>query len=509
MKIKTTLFSILLTPSILLWVPAIQSAERLPLSKNTSDCPPSKYAVEFGTDKTLFTAIAWLNWVGDRDKSLDFSQYDPIQKELSEELKSSTVLQPLYVKHRAAYDAFLKNASLYVKNGLFLSYSTYYGVSPQFRLADVEQLSDIDPYERQAISQMPSGELMASFYRAANLEQRWNKHYGPVHQRYIRQYQQIARRGIEKARCFLKVQPTAPVKVVVNAFDAFGTSGQTTFNEQERSFLIKLHVDKAYTTDESVFLTAAHEYTHVLMNEKLKPYRERFQERFDAAVELTGETKLQATLLEESFAQSVAYAMATRSQKEAQSYKNYRVYYDKNLLLYHFLQNRSVFETSGLPFDAYLPRFLAQYEPKAVAQDWLQAKKYYNPVPDSLIKLGFDTRAMGTAVKRHSSLLEPKIQRFVEQSGSLVVSQDPMTLWKHAFSQAQYFESQTAIQENVFYIYKNPLFVHLAQKIKLETLKETPFANADAWVREVFTTFDADVEAERWRRVHQRFQKEQ
>lgn len=475
-----------------------------------SSCEQQALAsIHFESNETLFVVLAWLNWVGERDEPLVMSDYDDMQADLLQRIQNSAALKPLYAKHRAVYDQYLKGSSPYVRNGLLLVDSIYYGKAPQFQREEVSQRSDLSMVEKMRIQSLPDSALLHEFYTALNLQSLWINTYKAKHDAYLEQYKDSAIKGVQRAQCFLKMQPTGPVDISMNPFDAFGTSGQASYNPSTGRHLIKLHIDKRYSKPKTIEDVSTHEYTHVLMNDALAPYAQAFQAKFKQIATLSKEPRLEQLPIQEVFARSVGYLHWSKLHPD---YVDTMVVSSTNPLYQYLVQQEPSYQASGLPFKGYLPQFLKGYDPATVAKMWqasaqrvAEQKQARQPnAPQQIQQQGFDTQALQTAVTRHQALLAPKIAAFVQQTGATLDTQDPWSLLASAFAQAEYFSRDLTVRENVFFIYKNPLYITLSELLKQQTDRD-----ADRFVQTLFQQFDPAAEAQRWKQVEQRFAEEE
>ncbi|PKL78043.1 MAG: hypothetical protein CVV27_04080 [Candidatus Melainabacteria bacterium HGW-Melainabacteria-1] len=465
--------------------------------------------ISFESHETLFTVLAWLNWLGDRDEPLELSEYDPIQTDLLEEIKQSQALKALYPTHRAAYETYLKGFEPYVKNGLLLMDSLYYGPAPSFRQAPSTALSMLSPHDLERIQSMPSAALLAEFYQALNIQQRWSRHYKPAYDKYTEQYRHIALAGIKRAQCFLKVAPQAPVTVLFNPLDAFGTSGQTSYDPVQKRHLLKLHIDLKYATPESVENTAAHEYTHALMNPVLATYQQAFQTKLDSIAQTAKQPELGEVPIQELFARSVGYL---KSSRDSSAVRDLRAYYGSNPILLHLLAQEAAYQQSGKPFDAYVPEFLASFDPVSMSQAWqaLHQRVQANLAPspkalEQLEKHGLKQADLLAAIAANQATLSAKLNAFYALIGGKVAARSPEDLLFQCFEHAHYVPADSYIRENVFRIYQNPLYYHFSELLKPS--QDQPL-EAQAFVRQLSLSFDAAQEAKRWQAVEQRLQAE-
>lgn len=465
-------------------------------------------SIHFSSNENLFVMLAWLNWVGERDEPLTLTDYDDMQADLLTRLQNAVALKPLYARHRAAYDQYLKESPPYVRNGLLLIDSTYYGSAPHFPLADLSKHPDLSPYEKARIAALPSSALLHEFYTAFKLHDLWQNVYKPKHDAYLQQYKANALKGVQRAQCFLNMQPTGPVDISINPLDSFGTTGQTSYNPQTGRYLIKIHIDKKYAQPKMVEDTSTHEYTHVLMNDALKPYAREFQDKFQQIADATQQQGLASLPVQEVFARSVGYLHWSSLYPD---YVDSMVVNSTNPLYLYLVQQVPAYSSSGLSFKAYLPQFLKNYEPRAAVQAWQQAEQRVeerkSPTSEQALqqikRQGFDALALRKAVNQYKPMFTPKLKALEQKTGTPASSSDPWQLVQQAFEQAEYFDSHIIIRENVYMVFKNPLYLQLS-----ELLKENPSRNADAFVKTLFTQFDPATEAKRWKQIQQRFAEE-
>lgn len=465
--------------------------------------------VSFKSNETLFVVLAWLNWIGDREEPLKLTHYDPIQKELLVYLKQQPKLKAIYSKHRAAYDAYLKGADLYSKNGLLLVDSVYYGPAPRFLMPPLP--TDIDAFEKKRLAEMPHPQLLNEFYRHANLSALWKTKYKAVHDKYLNTYKASALKGMTLASCFLKLNPKGPVEISINPLDAFGTAGQMSYNSQTKRYWIKLHVDTKYTKSESVMDTATHEYTHVLTNHLWKPYEKTFETKLKETAQIAGEPALAQIPIQELFARSVGYLRWSKDYPA--SYLDGIVYSGKNPIYFHVLDSQTEYQKTKGNFLSYLPTFVKQYQPQKAAQKYLQAKQrsaqFLSPQKEqaaaAIQKFGFNVQALKASLNVLAPEFQKKLNVFVTASGAKLNETDLWALVNEAFAQSQYFESDIEIKENVYRIYKNPLFIHLSELIIAH--KSRPMSSS-AFAKALVNGFDPQKETDRWKLVEARFKAE-
>lgn len=479
-------------------------------AESPSRCEQQALAsIHFESNETLFVVLAWLNWVGEREEPLVLSDYDDMQADVLKRIQNSAALKPLYAKHKAVYDQYLKGSSPYVRNGLLLLDSIYYGPAPRFQQEDVSQRSDLSPIEKTRIKGLPDSSLLHEFYTALNLQSLWQNTYKAKHDAYLEQFKDSAIKGVQRAQCFLNMQPTGPVDISMNPLDAFGTSGQASYNPRTGRYLIKLHIDKRYSKPKVVEDVSTHEYTHVLMNNALAPYAQAFQAKFKQVATLSQEPGLEQLPIQEVFARSVGYLHWSKLHPD---YVDPMVVSSTNPLYQYLVQQESAYQASGLSFKDYLPQFLKNYDPATAAKMWQAAaqrvaehKQARQPNANQQIQQqGFDAQALQAAVTRHQALLTPKLAAFVQHTGATLDRQDPWSLLTSAFAQAEYFNRDLTVRENVFFIYKNPLYIQVS-----ELLKQQADRDADRFVQTLFQQFDPVTEAQRWKQIEQRFAEEE
>lgn len=435
--------------------------------------------LNFLEGENLFTVLAWLNWVTAHDSDFDPQEHDPIQSQLMELVK--TLPPTLRQKHRKAYEAYLSGAEDYTKNGLLILDSQYYGKALQFAFKIPQNLSQAEAYR---LRQLPSAELLREFYETLDLGRHWKETFKPVFVREQLKYREAIQQGAQRSHCLLKINPSAPVDVIVNPLDAFGTSGQTSYNAQTQRFLIKLHVDAKQSNPRRVEDVAAHEYTHALMNEALKPYEADFEAKMQAIGEGVGETF--AMPLQELFAQSVGYLKMAR----AYPYTTENIiYYSRNLLFPTFLEQSARWQTQTHPVTQEIAPLIAAIDVSASQALWRQLQQ---------------KQEIQTAVQKYADIITPKLVQFKAQIGDPEIETDIETLWLTVFSNREHLAADMAIRENVFYIFKNPLFLHVAANWSALEQAES----VDDWVQEVFTSFSVEETVQRWQAVAERSAKE-
>jgi hypothetical protein len=480
-------------------------------AESPSRCEQQALAsIHFESNESLFVVLTWLNWVGEREEPLVLSNYDDMQADVLKRIQNSAALKPLYAKHKAVYDQYLKGSSPYVRNGLLLLDSIHYGPAPQFKQEDVSQRSDLSPIEKTRIKGLPDSRLLQEFYTALNLQSLWQNTYKAKHDAYLEEYKASAITGVQRAQCFLNMQPTGPVDISFNPLDAFGTSGQASYNPRTGRHMIKLHIDKRRTKPKAVEDVATHEYTHVLMNAALAPYSAAFQDKLQQTADLAQEPSLAQLPIQEVFARSVGYLHWSKLYPD---YVDPMVVTSHNPLYFYLLQQEPAYRDSGLSFQAYLPTFLHHYEPKMAAQMWqaaaqrLTAKTTPPPHANALKHMqqqGLDPQALQNAVIQHQAIITPKLSTLAQQTGASFLSQEPWLLILHAFEQVEHLRSPLSIRENVLFIYENPLYIAVS-----EQLQQQPVPTADTFVHRLFTQFDPTAEAQRWKQIKQRFAEEE
>lgn len=435
--------------------------------------------LQFVSGEGLFTILAWLNWVTEHDADFEPENHDPVQTQLLDLVK--TLPPALRQKHRKAYEAYLTGADDYSKNGLLILDSQYYGAAPAFTLSKPQNLPEAETYRLQ---QLPPAPLLQEFYQALDLGRHWKNTFAPVFAREQAKYQEAIQQGSQRAHCLLKVSPSAPVDIIVNPLDAFGTAGQTSYNAHTKRFLIKLHVDAKNSNPRRVADVAAHEYTHALMNEALKPYEADFEAKMEAIGTGVGETFPMP--LQELFAQSVGYL------KMAQDYPYTTeniVYHSKNLLFPTFLEQSAGWQTQSAPVTQKIPQLISAIDVSASQALWRQLAQ---------------KREVRAAAQKYNDLITPKLLQLKTQLGDTDIETDLDTLWISIFANTEHLSADMAIRENVFYLYKNPLFLHVADHWPALEQAES----IDAWVKDVFTSFSVEETARRWQIVAKRLAEE-
>lgn len=103
--------------------------------------------------------------------------------------------------------------------------------------------------------------------------------------------------------------------------------------------------------------------------------------------------------------------------------------------------------------------------------------------------------------KKHASLLQAKLAALQQKTNQTAPFSQAEALVLNALENREHLSAEQAIRENVFYIYKNPLFLHFSEH--RHTLK--PGDLVEQWIIDLFTSFSVDKEAARWRAVAQRF----
>jgi hypothetical protein len=452
--------------------------------------------VSFRSGETLFTVLAWLNWVGDREDEVDASSYDPVQARLQQLV--TRLPKALYEKHRKAYLGYLTGSSPYVKNGLLISDSLYYGNAPYFTLQT--PASNPDKTDALRLSQLPPASLLAEFYQQLNLKKEWTETYAPVFLREESKYKAAILKGFEKSHCFLKVPRTGPVDVIVNPLDAFGTSGQTSYNQVTQRFLIKLHVDEKYANARRLQEVAAHEYTHALMNTHLAPYNGAFMQKMQTIGEAVGQDFNMP--LQELFAQAVSYLDRTKDEPDS---LDRLIYYGQNLLIPHLAAHASDWDVQNKSFTAFLPEMLSTLDTDASIALWHRVENKVDPQAAARAVLNPQEKEMLKMAKKHAPLLQPKLAALQQKIKQVPPFSGPEALVLSALENREHFTAEQGIRENVFYIYKNPLFLHFSEH--MQTLKAGD--SVEQWMIDLFSSFSVDKEATRWRAVALRFAAEE
>lgn len=471
------------------------TAQAKPAIKVNACTKQASDQVVFHSGESLFTVLAWLNWVADRETEIDLSHYDPVQAHLQKLV--ARLPRALYEKHRKAYLGYLSGSPPYVKNGLLISDSLYYGDAPSFALQTTKKNPDVQ--EAYRLAQLPPASLLAEFYQVLELKKHWEQTYAPVFLSEEQKYKASILNGFTKAHCFLKVSRTAPLDVIVNPLDSFGTAGQTSYNAVKKRFLIKLHVDQHYTTQQNIEQIAAHEYTHALMNNHLAPYEKAFAKKMKIVGEAVGQDFDMP--LQELFAQSVSHLETAGNDAK---YTDSISYYTKNLLLPHLLAKVPGYEVQNKPFTAFSPDLMETFDTQLAIAHWHRFEQEQGPLHRADTSLSPQEAEIVAMAIKHASLLQPKLVTFQKQVSQKLLSLQPQALIQNAFENRAHLSEMAIIRENVFYIYKNPLYLHFSEQ--LPTLK--PGDSVEQWVKELFTSFSVDKEVLRWRSVEQRFAEE-
>ena len=354
-----------------------------------------KLNATFEPDERLFTFMAWMNWVADIDPKEAQKMKYPAQVEIRKYLKS--LPQNLYIKHRKAYDKYLSTSSLYVKNGLLISDSQYYGYPPNFKLHLPDEKS-IDPFgsmsesEKRAtvnyLQDMPSGELLEEFYKTAKIKDIWNNKYKKLHQDIINRYKSKTEKKLKSILIELKAEQKYPVAIVFNLLGNFGISGQSTFSQWEKKFIIKiipeLKKDEYY---ESVTIgTIRHELAHSLLNPDVKKNQNILKNpisKFAKKINLRWYRETEpAAYVPELVAQCIGYI-------DIEDYLRENVfYYNQNILFMHFIDKLPDFRKSGKTFIEYLPELFKSFDADKELKRWKTVEEKIKKMEAELEKSG-------------------------------------------------------------------------------------------------------------------------
>jgi hypothetical protein len=370
--------SIIILSVIVLFIPCNSRAEEESQSTTKADCQ-TNLNIEFEADEKLFTFLAWMSWVSDDVNPLKVKQFGE-QEELKEELKS--IPEEIYLKHKAAYKKYMSSTSVnnqealidlmrfskekdyyqkyrlanpqnYLKNTLLISDSQYYDYPPSFDLMPNRRLKDL-----------PSAELLQEFYQLANIKYLWETRYKEANLRMIELYADNARKLLDEALCFLKIKQDYPVSIRFNRLDSFGTSGQTSYSEAERKYILKIHLEPDAKPD-YILQVVRHEFAHSLLNDTVKENRHLID---DSLKKVVRKLKLKTTVSpEELLAQCIANLQYIKSSTFIR--ENIHFYY-KNILFMHFTEKIPDFLASGKSYTEYIPELFRTYDPDKEITRW-------------------------------------------------------------------------------------------------------------------------------------------
>lgn len=303
-------------------------------------------------DETLFALQAWLLWVSEEDFNIEPTHYDESYLLLLQRFHQEKHRE-LKRRHRLAYLQYRQQDSLLMANGYALMNRAFYAQQPM-------------PAQGSEAT-LPEPALIAEFYQAKNLGDFWRDHLKSRIQSYADLYRSAASDGFQRAACFLGMVPDQPVKVSFSPFYAFGVKGQTFRSLKPEAYAIHLFLDLANTNQSTVEEVAAHEMTHVLMNEALMPYQEGFQTRLDALSAQLNVPQIKHVPVQELFARAVGQI---KHVEKSDAFLASAVLDFYNPIVLTLQAQTESFENTDQNFAAYLPEFLEQFSVAETAQAW-------------------------------------------------------------------------------------------------------------------------------------------
>lgn len=328
-------------------------------------------AIRFSADEKLFTLVAWMNWVADEDDDDATLLAFPLRQEVKNRLK--TLPPALRATHRAAYDRYLDGASLYTKNGLLLGERRFYGPPPTFtlRLPTASYTGPGQAAIRLASQRdLPSGDLLRDFYRAAGIGALWKAKGRPETQRVIDHFAPDVRRMLQQTNDLLRMAPAAPVDFQVNLCGYFGVSGQTTYAPWDGRYLIQINPNPKGDSyhemaNRQVF---RHEYAHALLNDAIAANAGLI----DPALQRVGKALGFSVLPPQELVAQCLEWVDGSPEEVANVF-----FYNRDVLFYHFLAKLPDFRRSGLTMAAYLPTLFRSFDPDAEITRWrrIEAEK--------------------------------------------------------------------------------------------------------------------------------------
>lgn len=334
--------------------------------------------LSFETDERLFTILAWMHWVADRDEQ---ELKEPIFAEevlLKEHLKAQPLSAEMSAEHRKAYDNYLPGSSLYTKNGLLLLDSLRYGPAPDFAWsAAPAKLSHAqEPGAERRYPQLPKPELLRAFYQQAHLAELWQK-LKPAHAQALEHYRPRAERLLKSAYQFLRVPLDVPVSYRMSLLGHWGILGQTSYSAWEDRYLIKLHFSPPKAAAETWQIEYAesenlrvmrHELTHALMNQAIKDHQHLLKPKLQKMGQALNYDWLKREFVEmrspEWFADCMAYI-----DIEAELQENV-LFYNHNPLFMHFIEQLPAYQASGKNYAEFLPELFKSFDPDKEIKRW-------------------------------------------------------------------------------------------------------------------------------------------
>jgi hypothetical protein len=330
--------------------------------------------VNFVADETLFTYIAWINYVADvEDFEKNLPKF-PEQTELLQYLANFKKENPeFYQKSRKAYDNFLHGSDLYTKNGLLVSASQFYGPAPDFKFYPPKPGSEISDFTKTLASQAPSSTLIQEFYQKAGISSLWKK-FLPSYRREINKYENNARILMKDLLCFTNMKQAYPVDIKISLIGYFGISGQTRFSDWQNKFTIQINPEpvvedkQSYNSGIKVF---RHEFSHSLFNSTVA--------RVNQQTNLTKKLETIAGTLKLSEAMTSPQELLARSFEDIQNTSNITwgentFYFYQNLIFGHLTENLPKFRETKKPFTDFIPELFASYNPEKEIERWNRKK---------------------------------------------------------------------------------------------------------------------------------------
>ncbi|MBC7473125.1 MAG: hypothetical protein H7263_02450 [Candidatus Sericytochromatia bacterium] len=421
-----------------------------------------------------------MNWVSDSDKEAVINKSSfPEQKQIKEYLK--IIPKNIYAKNRQAYNKYLNGMSLlYIKNGLLIMASQHYGYPPDFKNYLPTKFTQ---EEVTTLKNLPSPELIKEFYKKAKINEIWKSKYQKISQKLIDKYQNNSKEMIDNTLCRLRVKQKYPVSIRFNNLESYGLGGQTTFSKWENKFIIKINL---YPNENPLTVSSIvrHEFSHSLFNEIVKKDKLFIQEALKKVANASKTNIIYKNSPEELLAQCVGFLDDINSPEfvENMSYNNKEY---NNILIEHFAEKFPEFEKNNLSFSKFIPILFKSYNPdKEIKRRKIHENKN-NPLKSTIFK--------------NKLLIEKSLEKV---SKTLKINTDIESLLKQCLENKKYVNNDITVRENVFYIYKNILFLHFSEKIHEYDKKNLKL---EEYIPDLFRTFNADKEIERWKNVEKRF----
>ncbi|MCI0650341.1 MAG: hypothetical protein L0Z55_00510 [Planctomycetes bacterium] len=357
-------------------------------AKPAATLPP--LTLQFEADERHYTLIAWLHWIGDRDPQELAGARFPEEEMLEKHLAARELPEEMRKRHRQAYESFLPECDLYVKNGLLISASMGYGQPPAF---DAPPLSSLEPSEQARCElslaglppvELPPAKLMAEFYERATLHDLWERHMKQAHVQALEHYRVRAETIAQETYAFLKVPIDAPVSLCVNLLGNFGILGNTIYSPWERRYLIKLHftamrpgAEKSEVDyfEANYVRVVRHELCHALLNDSVRKQQHLLAKSLAEMGQALQLDWMQGAHATETAPEWVADCMGYLDL-EVPLHENVACY-NRNPLYLHFVEKLPAFRASGKSFAEFLPELFASFDAKKEIARWkdLLAKK--------------------------------------------------------------------------------------------------------------------------------------